>query len=43
MSNLSMHFDALPITFKRAKELRAFMTAPEKILWEYLNNNQLGL
>ncbi|HMT28938.1 MAG TPA: DUF559 domain-containing protein [Bacteroidia bacterium] len=43
MSNQSMHYGALPITFQRAKELRAFMTAPEKILWEYLNKNQLGL
>lgn len=43
MTTLPMHFGAKGITFKRAKELRAFMTPQEKILWEELNNNQMGL
>ena len=37
-----MFYDAKPETFERARNLRAKMTHEEKILWEKLNNNQLG-
>ncbi len=43
MPTLPMHFGAKGITFRRANELRAFMTVYEKILWEELKKNQMGL
>jgi cyclase len=38
-----MFFDAYPQIFANAKYLRAHMTPAEKMLWEQLRNNKLGV
>ena len=42
MSEIPMFYGASPKIFEMAKELRARMTEPEKILWEKLRLKQLG-
>ena len=39
----SMFYNASPEIFQRAEELRKNMTEAEKILWERLRKNQLGV
>ncbi len=39
----SMYYNAQPTIFARAKELRENMTPAEKVLWEKLRCNQLGV
>ena len=38
-----MHFEAGPGTFKKARELRDNETNTEKLLWEQISNNKLGV
>ena len=40
---MSMHFEARPGTFKWARELRESETIAEKLLWEQISNNKLGV
>jgi len=40
---MSMHFDAGPEIFKKAKELRGNETESEKLFWEQISNNKLGV
>jgi len=37
-----MHAGAKPVIFKRAQALRANMTEPKKVVWEYLKKHPLG-
>jgi very-short-patch-repair endonuclease len=37
----SMHYDATPEAFRRARDLRERETPAEKLLWEILSRNQL--
>ena len=39
----NMFYDAAPNIFEKAKELRKNMTDAEELLWQRLNNNQLGM
>jgi very-short-patch-repair endonuclease len=39
----TMYYNAQPTIFARAKELRENMTSAEKVLWERLRCNQLGV
>ena len=39
----NMFYNAKPKIFENAKELRNNLTEAEKILWERLKNNQLGV
>lgn len=39
----NMSLNASPEIFKRAQQLRAKMTEPEKLLWEKLKKNQLDV
>ncbi|MTK53448.1 DUF559 domain-containing protein [Paludibacter sp.] len=39
----TMYYNALPSVFAKAKELRENMTQAEKMLWEKLRRNQLGV
>jgi len=39
----NMFYQATPIIFQRAKELRNQTTESENLLWNYLCNNKLGL
>ncbi|MDP4201909.1 MAG: DUF559 domain-containing protein [Bacteroidota bacterium] len=39
----TMYYNAQPVIFARAKELRENMTPAEKVLWERLRCNQLGV
>jgi very-short-patch-repair endonuclease/GTP:adenosylcobinamide-phosphate guanylyltransferase len=41
--NIDMHYGASHLIFKRAEELRRFLTQEEEIVWSYLNKNQLGV
>ncbi|MCF8303029.1 MAG: endonuclease domain-containing protein [Bacteroidales bacterium] len=41
--NRSMFYNAPSWIFQKAAELRKNMTMPEKILWERLRKNQLGV
>jgi very-short-patch-repair endonuclease len=38
----NLTWTAKPGIFEKAKDLRKFMTEPEKILWKYLRNNKLN-
>ena len=39
----NMFYNAHPLIFKRADELRNNLTATEELLWNYLRQNQLGV
>lgn len=39
----NMHYDAYPLIFKRAEELRNRLTPSEELLWNYLREGQLGI
>jgi len=39
----SMFYNASPEIFRKAEELRNNMTEAERLLWEKLRNNQLGV
>ena len=43
MSKTDMHFGASPTIFEKARILRENMTVAEKVMWEYLSNNKLGV